>query len=161
MHPTRTAALVLLAAALVPAARAGDTLTKAQVIARGSVICRAAERKVDALPQIRSEHPFARNAPAGEPQRAIVFLDGYADALAGVRRGLGTLAAPPRGRALLEGFVADLGPAVAAFRRAHDDAVAGRFAAAESEAARAFALFEEASRKTAAYGFPKGVCQSG
>jgi hypothetical protein len=150
-------ALVAAAAALA----APTTLTKAQVIERGTVICKAGERKVNALPQIRSQHPFARNAPQGDGVRAIRFLAGYADALEGVRVGLAKLDPPPRGRALLEGFVADLRPTVAAFRTAHADAVAHRYGAAEAQAQRGFLLFAKASRKTAAYGFPKGVCQSG
>jgi hypothetical protein len=150
-----------LAVAAIAAPAAGATLTKAQVIQRGTVICKAGERKVEALPQIRSQHPFAVNAPKGDADRATHFLAGYADALAGVRAGLATLDAPPQGRALLKGFIADLGPTVAAFRKAHADATAGRGSAAEAEAQRGFALFAKASRKTKAYGFPKGVCQSG
>jgi hypothetical protein len=155
-------ALTLVAvAAAVAAPTAGATLTKAQVIQRGSAICKAGERKVDALPQIRSQHPFAANAPKGDATRAIRFLAGYADALEGVRAGLAKLSPPPQGRALLEGFVADLRPTVAAFRAAHADAVERRYGAAEAEAQRGFVLFAKASKKTAAYGFPKGVCQSG
>ena len=151
--------LALVAA--VAALAAPTTLTKAQVIQRGSAICKAGERKVEALPQIRSQHPFAANAPKGDAARAIRFLAGYADALEGVRVGLAKLDPPPQGRALLKGFIADLDPTVAAFRRAHADAVSGRYPAAESEAQRAFGLFAKASKKTAAYGFPNGVCQSG
>jgi hypothetical protein len=90
-----------------------------------------------------------------------VFLDVYADALESVRVGLGKLAAPPEGRALLTGFVAELRPTVATFRTARADALAGRYKAALAHAESAFAMFDRASAKTKAYGFPKGVCQSG
>jgi hypothetical protein len=162
---TRIATLIgtlFVAAAVAMPAVAGDrTLTKAAVIARGTVICKSAERKVDALPQPRSQNPFAPTAPKGDRARAIVFLAGYASALRGVRRGLGALEAPAARRGLLDGFVAELGPTIAAFRTAHADAVAGRFAASLSAANKGFELFARASAKTKAYGFPKGVCQSG
>ena len=164
MNPIRIAATlaVLGAVVVVPTALPADgTLTKAQVIKRGSVICKAAERRVEAVPPLRSQHPFAKNAPKGEAARAIRFLAVYADALESVRVGLAKLDAPAQDRALLDGFVADLKPTVAAFRAAHGDAVRGRGSAAEAEAQRGFVLFARASRKTAAYGFPKGVCQSG
>jgi len=160
--------LVLLVLVLVSvfakaalAAGGGPTLTKAQVIRRGSHICQTAERRVDRLPQIRSQHPFAPNAPKGDKARAIRFLAGYADSLQSVRVGLAKLRPPARGRALLEGFVVELGPAVGAFRAAHADAMAGRYHAAELRAKQGFSLFERASKKTRAYGFPKGVCQAG
>ena len=157
-------AAVAAAIAVVPTALAGSgggTLTKAEVITRGSAICRAAEKRVNALPQIRSQRPFARNAPKGDRTRAIRFLAGYADALEGVRVGLAGLKAPARGRVLLAGFIAELRPTVATFRRAHNEAVAGRYVAAQAHAQAAFSLFAKASAKTKAYGFPKGVCQSG
>src|SRR5262249_54615863 len=128
---------------------------------RGSAICRAAERKVNALPQPRSQNPFAASAPKGDRERAILFLAGYANALDGVRVGLAGLKAPAQGRALLEGFIADLRPTVATFRRAHDEAVAGHGATALRDTQHAFGMFERASAKTKAYGFPKGVCQAG
>ncbi len=158
---TLVSALLAAAAVAVPAAAAHRTLTKAAVIARGTVICKAAERKVDALPSPRSANPFAPTAPKGDRVRATAFLAGYASALSGVRRGLGALEAPPAGRGLLEGFVSELGPTIAAFRTAHADAVAGRFTASLAAAQKAFGLFARASAKTKAYGFPKGVCQSG
>ncbi len=162
---TRTATLifVLLAVAVVavPAVAGRRTLTRADVIAKGTVICKAAERKVDALPSPRSANPFAPTAPTGDRARAIVFLAGYASALSGVRRGLGGLEAPPAGRGLLEGFVSELGPTIAMFRTAHADALAGRFAASLAATQKGFGLFARASAKTKAYGFPKGVCQSG
>jgi hypothetical protein len=165
-RPAAIAALALaaaLASAPAPAFAAGrgNTLSKAEVIRRGSLICKAGERKVDALPQIQSQHPLTGHVSAGERQRAILFIAGYADALAGVRHGLAGLKAPAQDHALLAGFITDLGPAITAFREAHADALAGRNAAAESEAGKAFALFAKASAKTRAYGFPKGVCQSG
>jgi hypothetical protein len=169
MNRTRTPsalALAVLAAAVafVPAslgAGGGTALTKAQVIARGSAICKAGERKVNALPQIHSQHPLTKDNPKGERQRAVVFLAGYGDALQGVHDGLAKLNVPAQGRAQFEGFLAELRPTVATFRVAHRDAVAGRYARAEAEVQRAFELFAKASKKTAAYGFPKGVCQSG
>jgi hypothetical protein len=162
----RALALAVAAAAVafVPAslgAGGGTTLTKAQVIARGSAICKAGERKVDALPQLHSQHPLTKDIPRGERHGAIVFLAGYGDALQGVGDGLAKLKVPAEGRALFEGFLAELRPTVATFRAAHRDAVAGRYTRAEAEAQRAFELFAKASKKTAAYGFPKGVCQSG
>lgn len=153
-------ATIMLATAAL-ASGGGEALTKAEVIKRGSAICRAGERKVNALPQIRSQNPFARTAPAGDRQRAIVFVAGYADALAAVRRGLARLNPPAQGRALFEGFIADLGPTVATFRKAHSEAVAGKYKAALRDVDHAFGLFAQASKKTKAYGFPKGVCQAG
>jgi hypothetical protein len=168
MHRTHTITTLAVASVLALAAPSaslahggGGTLTQAQVIARGTVICKAGERAVYGLPQVRSQHPFSAGAPKGDRSRAIRFLAGYALALDGVRKGLARLQPPPPGKALFEGFVADLGPTVARFRRAHDDALAGRFAAAQADAQSAFAMFARASAKTAAYGFPKGVCQSG
>jgi len=155
-------ALVVAVAALASVAQAaGVTLTKQQVIAKGSAICRAAEAKVNALPQPRSQNPFAKTAPKGDRARGLKFIAGYADALDGVRRGLAKLDAPPAGRALLVSFVAQLGPTIAAFRTAHADALAGRDARALAGVQRGFALFERASKQTKAYGFPKGVCQAG
>jgi hypothetical protein len=154
-------ALLTAAVVAVPAVAGHRALTKAAVIARGTVICKRAERKVDALPQPRSANPFAPTAPKGDRARAIAFLAGYASALSGVRRGLGALEAPPEGRGLLNGFVTELGPAIAAFRTAHADAVAGRFAASLSATRKGFGMFARASAKTKAYGFAKGVCQSG
>ena len=139
----------------------GGTLTKAQVIAQGSKICRAGEAKVNQLPQITSQNPFAKNAPTGDAHRAIVFLAGYANALAGVRAGLSQLKPPVEGRSLFEGFIHQLGPAIATFRRARSEALAHHNDAALGDVQKAFGLFAKASQKTKAYGFPKGVCQSG
>jgi hypothetical protein len=154
--------LAVLTLVAAPTAVAGtQTLTKAQVIARGTAICKAAERRVVATPGPRSQHPFARTAPAGDAARAIRFIAVYAGSLESVRVGLAGLAAPQQGRALLESFVAQLGPTVAAFRAGHAAALAHRYAQAMADVQRGFALFAQASAKTKAYGFPKGVCQSG
>src|SRR5262245_24386525 len=95
--------------AFAPAALAGGTLTKAEVIKRGSVICRAAEKSVLRLPQPRSQNPFSKTAPKGDAARGEAFLQGYADALQTVRTGLARLNAPAEGRPLLQSFLAQLG----------------------------------------------------
>jgi hypothetical protein len=140
---------------------AGGTLTKAQVIEQGSKICRAGESKVNRLPQITSQNPFAKSAPAGDTQRAIAFLAGYANALAGVRAGLARLHPPAEGRPLFAGFIRDLGPTIATFRQARSEALKRKYDAALADVQKAFGLFEQASKKTKAHGFPKGVCQAG
>jgi hypothetical protein len=162
MKPNATIPILLAAAALAPPALAGGSaLTRHETIVRGSAICKAAERKVDALPQPKSQNPFARNAPEAERARGLAFVAGYANALAGVRSGLAKLDAPPAGRELLESFITQLGPTIEAFRSAHAEALAGRDAQALADVQRGFGLFARASAKTKAYGFPKGVCQSG
>ena len=139
-----------------PGAQA-ETLSKAEVIRRASAICTAQEAKVRALPQLKSENPFAKNAPAGDREKAERFLAGYADALETVRTQLGQLALPDEDRDLLEGFIDDLGPTVAKLREA--ERAAARFdPQALALANEAFGLFEEASKQTAAYGFPNDVC---
>ena len=158
---TFIAALLAAAAVAVPAVAAQRTLTKAAVIARGTVICKAAERKVDALPSPRSQNPFAPTAPKGDRARAIAFMAGYANALSGVRRGLGALDAPPAGRGLLEGFVSELGPTIAAFRTAHADALAGRFAASLAATPEGVRAVRAGQREDEGLRLPKGVCQSG
>jgi hypothetical protein len=160
---TLTLSLVL-AAVLAPTALGGTTtLTKQQVIERGSVICRAAQHRVEETPGPRSQNPFGKSAPNGDRQRALNFIDVYAGSLASVRHGLGTLVpqAPSRGRPLLVSFVSQLGPTIAAFRTAHAAALAHHYPRALAEVHRAFGLFATASAKTKAYGFPKGVCQAG
>jgi hypothetical protein len=158
----RILAATALAAALVPVAVAtAGTLTKAQVIARGSAICRAAERRVDATPSPRSQNPFAKTAPKGDAQRAIRFMAVYASALASVRVGLAKLDAPPQGRPLITGFIGELGLTVSAFRAGREAALRHHYAQAMRDAQHGFTLFAHASAKTKAYGFPKGVCQSG
>jgi hypothetical protein len=159
-----TLCLVLLGAAVAAsAALAQSALTRPQVIARGSAICRAAEHRVDTTPGPRSPNPFAANAPKGDRQRALAFMAVYASSLTSVRTGLGRLAAqaPAQGRPLLVSFVAQLRPTIAAFRAGHAAALAHRDDAALADVQRGFALFAKASAKTKAYGFPKGVCQSG
>lgn len=143
------------------ASESGGTLTKAEVIEQGSKICRAGEAKVNQLPQITSQNPFAKNAAKGDAQRAIVFLNGYANALAGVRAGLSQLKPPVEDRSLFEGFIQQLGPTIATFRRARTEAVAHEYQSALGDVQKAFGLFAKASQKTKAYGFPKGVCKSG
>lgn len=157
---------LLLAAALVPAAcGSGSThaLSKQQVITKGSAICRAAEHRVQTTPGPRSQNPFAKSAPRGDAQRAIRFIAVYAGSLTSVRSGLGKLVpdAPAPGRPLLSSFVSQLGPTIAAFRAAHSAALDHRYSRALADVRRGFGLFARASAKTKAYGFPKGVCQSG
>ena len=161
--PRTLITLLVLAAVCVPAALAGQTLTKAQVIERGSAICRAAEARVEATPAPRSQNPFARTAPKGDKARALKFIAVYAASLESVRNGLGklTAVAPPQGRPLLASFVAQLRPTVAAFRAGHAAALARHFRRALADVHRGFTLFGRASAKTKAYGFPRGVCQSG
>jgi hypothetical protein len=147
----------VLATAVVTAGCGGgsdNTLTKAQVIKQGSVICKAAEKRVERLPQPAAQHPFADPANA---RKARQFLTGYADALADSRTGLSRLAAPGTDRALLDGYLRDIGT-VAARLRAASKAPAAQ---AEHQANAAFPLFETASPQTAEYGFPKGVCGAG
>jgi hypothetical protein len=156
-----TFAAAAFAALALTCTAATATLTKTQVIKQGSVICKAAERRVESAPQPRSQTPFAANAPKGDRQRAITFLQVYAAALESVRSGLGSLAAPPQGKQLLDTFIADLGPTITMFRTAHTDAVNGAYKAAMTHTMAAFTLFEKASINTHKYGFAKGVCQAG
>ena len=161
----RTLAIVLaLVATLVPTALAGtQALTKGQVIERGSAICRAAEHRVEATSSPRSQNPFARTAPKGDRERALKFIAVYASSLTSVRAGLGKLVplAPPRGGQLLVSFVSQLGPTIASFRAGHAAALEHHYDRALADVKRGFSLFARASVKTKAYGFPKGVCQSG
>jgi hypothetical protein len=156
-----TLAAAAFAAVALTSSAATLTLTKAQVIKQGSVICKAAERRVESAPQPRSQTPFAANAPKGDRQRAIAFLQVYASALESVRVGLGNLAAPAQGKSLLETFISDLGPTITMFHTAHTNAIDGNYKAAMTHTMSAFALFEKASANTKRYGFPKGVCQAG
>jgi hypothetical protein len=134
-----------------------ETLSKAEVIGRASAICLAQEAKVRALPQLKSENPFAKNAPEGDREKAQRFLAGYADALETVRTQLGQLALPDEDKEKLEGFIEDLGPTVERLREA-ERAASRNDPRALTLANEAFGLFEEASKQTAAYGFPKDVC---
>lgn len=158
----RRGALALFAASALAVTAAGcggnaETLSKAEVIERASGICIAQEKKVRALPQLTSENPFAESAPAGDREKARRFLAGYGDALETVRTRLGELALPDEDREQLEGFIEDLGPTVAKLRAAERAAAQGD-PRALALANQAFGLFEEASKQTAAYGFPKDVC---
>jgi hypothetical protein len=160
-HPRR-AVLPLLAATALVVAAAGcggndQTLSKAEVIKRGSAICVAQEAKVRALPQLTTENPFAKGASEEDRQTAENFLAGYADALHAVRTQLGTLKLPDQDKQKLVGFIRDLGPAVKKLREA-ERAAAQNDPRALTLAQDAFGLFEEASKKTAAYGFPNDVC---
>jgi hypothetical protein len=153
-------ALALLAAGALSLAAAAcgsgneKTLTKAQVIKRGTAICKAAERRAAGLPEPGSANPFAPGAPAAERARAVHWLTGYADALQASRVGLGKLKAPQQDRRLLNAYLAQTAVVVAKLREAaRTQSVA--------PAQQAFRLLERASRATAAYGFPKGVCQAG
>lgn len=159
----RTISILAAGATVVAVAGCGgtNTLTKAQVIKQGSAICRAAERKVERLQAPRSQNPFAKDAPKGDRRRAVTFLAGYANALDGARRGLAQLHPPRQGKQQLESFISQLGPTVARFRRAHDEAAADDGRAAMADAQAAFGMFAKASAETKAYGFPRGVCQSG
>jgi len=150
-------------AAVVAATAAGcgsqtpQTLTKAQVISRGTAICKHAEREVDALPQLTTQHPFAPGTSAHERQTARNFLVGYAEALESSRAGLAKLKAPSNGRQLLDAYLAGI-ETVAAELRAAAKAPAGQV---EPAVGKAFALFDRVSANTASYGFGKGVCASG
>ena len=167
MHSTNRRAIAIalaLIATSVPAALAGTkTLTKTQVITRGSAICHAAERRVDATPGPRSQNPYAKTAPKGDRERALKFIAVYASSLTSVRVRLGKLVllAPPHGRQLLVSFVSQLGPTIASFRAGHAAALDHHYGRALADVQHGFTLFARASAKTKAYGFPKGVCQSG
>jgi hypothetical protein len=147
-------------AACTAACGGGDnqtTLTKAQVIAQGGRICKAAERKVTALPQLTSEHPFGPGTSQAEHRKARRFLAGYADALAGSLDALARLNAPKDDRQLLNGYIRATRGVVAKLRSAST----APDAKVEPQANEAFAMFDDASKQSAAYGFPKGVCGSG
>ncbi len=160
---TGAIALVLLTTSAPVAVASSAPLTKAQVIARGSTVCRAAEHRVDATPAPRSQNPFATTAPKGDRARALRFMAVYASSLTSVRRGFTHLVprAPLAGRPLLTSFVAQLRPTIAAFRAGHSAALSHHYARALRKVQRGFTLFTRASAKTKAYGFPKGVCQAG
>jgi hypothetical protein len=150
---------VLLAAG---GCRGGDeTLSKAEMIQRGTAICKAGERSVGSLPQLTSQHPLGPNASRRERRDALRFISGYANALATVRSRLAELELPRDNRLLLERFIADLDPIVGELRKAARLGRAGHGDGAEAAVNHAFALFAKASERTAAYGFPRGVCRSG
>jgi hypothetical protein len=160
---TATIALICVATAGLAAGCGGGsankphTLTKAQVIARGSVICKTAESRVATLHGPTTEHPFATTSPPEVQRQARQWLMGMADALAYSRTGLQKLAAPAQDKQLLDGYLRDIGTVVSELRGA-STAPAPQ---AEAQATKAFGLFERASKQTAAYGFPKGVCGAG
>jgi hypothetical protein len=150
----------VLATASVAAGCGGSSdkpLTKAEVIKRGSVICKTAEKRVEKLPQLTVEHPFAKGVDPAVGKKARVFLTGYANALEYSRAGLLKLAAPPQDKALLDGYLRDIGKVVVELRAASKAPAAQ----VEDQAQAAFAGFEKASAQTAKYGFPKGVCGAG
>lgn len=160
MERTRTGIAVLAIAATALAAGCGGgqkTLTKAQVISQGGAICKAAEKRLQAVPQPTTEHPFAAGTSQATRQRARQWLASYASLLDSTRAGLQKLAAPAEGKQLLDGYLRDIGTVVTELRAA-SKAPADQ---AEGQAMRAFQLFEKASKQTAAYGFPKGVCGAG
>jgi hypothetical protein len=153
--------IVIATAAVATAAGCGSqgahTLTKAEVISRGTAICKQAEHEVDALPQLTTEHPFAPGTSAKERRTARTFLVGYAKALDDSRAGLSKLKAPSDGRQLLDAYLSGIGR-VAADLRAASTAPDPQV---EQAAGKAFALFDRVSANTASYGFGKGVCASG
>lgn len=161
MATTSTVAAAICTAAIVTAGCGGGgkaaTLTKAQVIDQGTVICKTAERRAAKLAGPTAEHPFAKTAPPGAQAQARAWLVGMASALDYSRTGLAKLAAPPQDKRLLDGYLRDIGTVVTELR----DASRAPAAQAESQANKAFGLFERASKQTAAYGFPKGVCGAG
>jgi hypothetical protein len=169
MARRRTAlSLSLLASAALVAFSAGcgdassdnspaKTLTKAEVIKRGSVICRAAEQRANDLPEPKTDNPFAPGTSATVRHDAVTFLNGYADALDSTRVGLEQLDAPVQDRQLLDAYIAGVSKAVAKFRQAAADGSPRAMKLANE----GFGIFKQISAKTAAYGFPKGVCGAG
>jgi hypothetical protein len=150
-------ATVVVATAAGCGSHASRTLTKAEVISRGTVICKHAEHEVDALPQLTTQHPFAPGTSAHERQTARTFLVGYAKALDDSRTGLAKLEAPNDGKKLLDAYVNGIGKVAAELRAA----AKAPDAQVEPAAGKAFALFDSVSANTASYGFAKGVCASG
>jgi hypothetical protein len=157
MHKLTLIAVPTLAVALAACGSSDKTLTKSQVIQRGTVICKNAEKRVEQLPQLTVQHPFAKGTSAKTHSDARKFLAGYAGALEYSRAGLAKLAAPAQGKQLLDGYLNDLSKIEAQFRTA----AKAPDAQVERDAMKAFAMFERASSQTKAYGFPKGVCQAG
>jgi hypothetical protein len=158
MHKlTITAVLATAAVAAGCGGSSDKPLTKTEVIRQGSAICRSAEKRVEKLPQLTVEHPFAKGVDPAVGRKARQFLAGYADALDSSRVGLSRLAAPDRDRALLDGYLRDVHEVVSELRAASKAPAAQ----VEDRANAAFRLFEKASSQTARYGFPKGVCGAG
>lgn len=133
------------------------TLTKAQVIKEGGKICRAAEAKVNQLPQLHTQHPFGPGTSRADHKKARAFLRGYAADLEQSRQGLKGLNAPAQDRSLLDGYITDTGDVVRELRAA-SQAPPGKV---EAMAQKAFGMFAKASQQSAEYGFPKGVCGAG
>lgn len=157
MHKLTLIAVTIVAVALAACGSSDKPLTKSQVIARGTVICKSAESRVERLPQLTVQHPFAKGTSAKVRSDARKFLAGYADALEYSRSALATLDAPSQGKQLLDGYLHDVGGVVAQLRTASKAPAAQ----VERDAMKAFAAFEKASSQTKQYGFPKGVCQAG
>jgi hypothetical protein len=151
-----TGALVAVVAGCGGGSDEPATLTKQQVIAQGSAICKHAEAGLKNLPEPSFSGSFADASPA-QQQQARVFIRGYANLLDSSRRGLEALNAPAHGRQLLEGYLHDTGAVVDELRAAS----AAPAAQVEGKAQAAFHRFAVASKQTAEYGFPKGVCGSG
>jgi hypothetical protein len=158
MHKLILISVVATAAIVAGCGGSSDkTITKSQVIARGTVICKTAEKQVEKLPQPTVQHPFAKGTSAAVHQNARRFLAGYADALEYSRQGLAKLDAPAQDKQLLDGYLTDLSRIVTQFRVA----AKARDAQVEAAAQKAFGMFEQASRQTKQYGFAKGVCGAG
>ena len=157
MNKLTLIAVPTLAVALAACGSNDRTLTKQQVITRGTTICKAAEKRVARLPQLSVQHPFAKGTSAKTRSDARKFLAGYADALEYSRARLAGLDAPAQGKQLLDGYVSDLSKIEAQFRTA----AAAPNSRVEADTMKAFAMFEKTSSRTKRYGFPKGVCQAG
>jgi hypothetical protein len=157
MHKLILIAVVTTAAAVAGCGGADKTLTKSEVIKQGGVICRTAEKRVERLPQLTVEHPFAKGTAEAVHEKARKFLAGYADALEYSRAELGKLAAPKQDRQLLDGYLHDIGVVAARIRAASK----APNSSVEKQASAAFGLFARASSQTKRYGFPRGVCGAG
>jgi len=154
------AALAIAATGLAAGCGGGHTaatLTKAEVISKGGAICKAAEKRLSKVPALTTDHPFAKATSQATHERARQWLTAYATLLDSTRVGLKKLAAPAQDKQLLDGYLRDIGTVVTELRTA-SRAPAARV---EAQANKAFDLFERASKQTAAYGFPKGVCGAG
>ena len=106
-------ATAVVATAAGCGSQASPTLTKAQVISRGTAICKHAEQEVNALPQLTTQHPFAPGTSSHERRTARTFLVGYAKALDDSRTGLAKLKAPSDGKELLDAYLTGIGKVAA------------------------------------------------
>src|SRR2546429_289248 len=113
MHKLTLIAVAGLVIVVAGCGSSDKTLTKNQVIARGTVVCKTAEKRVEQLPQLTVQHPFAKGTSAKTHSDARKFLAGYADALEYSREGLAKLDAPKQGKALLDRYLSDLNAIVA------------------------------------------------